>query len=115
MTLEGMPRFREKHGDTLDFILAATPEQLLEIAAGTAARGASLVTNFNNPNAVNFFHKTDDLRRMIVQQMRRHSDFRGMVIRAVDRMQVQGQGSQNQEGKKGKQQANPNPVQKKEK
>jgi hypothetical protein len=104
MKLEGMPRFRELHGDTLDFIMAASPEQLLAIVAGTAARDRPLVQNFNNAQA-------DDLRRMIIRDMRRHADFRGMVIRSIARMQPQRQGSKAQEPKKGKQP----PTEKKEK
>lgn len=115
MMLEGMFRFREKHGDTLQFIMAATPEQLLEIAAGTAARNHPLVQNFNNAQAPAFYQKTDDLRRMIVQEMRRHADFKGMVIRHVARMQPQGQDSHNKEIKKGKQQAGGSSGEKKEK
>src|SRR6516225_8801010 len=95
MKLEGMPRFQEVHGDTLRFIMAATPEQLLEIAAGTAAKNHPLVQNFNKAQA-------DDLRRMIVKDMRRHADFRGMIIRSVARMRPQGQVSEPQEPKKGK-------------
>ena len=36
MAAEGKPSFKDQRGDTLGFLLKATPEQLLEIAAGTA-------------------------------------------------------------------------------
>jgi hypothetical protein len=107
MNLEGMPRFREVYGETLSFILAATPEQLLSIAAGTAARNDPLVANLDN-------QKADDLRNMLIRQMRRHADFRGMVIRAIARMKPES-GSQEQEPKQGKQQASQASGQKKEK
>jgi hypothetical protein len=115
MKLEGMPRFQEAHGDTLRFIMAATPEQLLEIAAGTAARNHPLVQNLGNAQAPAYYQKTDDLRRMIVKEMRRHADFRGMVIRCVARMQPQGEGSLAQEPKKGKQRPSQGSLEKKEK
>jgi hypothetical protein len=115
MALAGMPRFREDYGDTVNFILAATPEQLLKIVAETALRDQPLVQNFNNAQTPAFYQKTDDLRTMIVREMRRHADFKGMIVRRVPQKQPQGQGSQTQEQKKGKQQPSQGSDQKKEK
>ena len=83
MAAEGKPSFKDQRGDTLGFLLKATPEQLLEIAAGTALRADPVVHNFNNSEAPAFFHKEDLLRQRILKEYKRHADFRGMVIRAV--------------------------------
>jgi hypothetical protein len=83
MAAEGKASFKEQRGDILGFLLKATPEKLLEIAAGTALRADPVVQNFNNSEAPAFFHKEDLLRQRIVKEYKRHADFRGMVIRAV--------------------------------
>ena len=83
MAAEGKPSFKDQRGDTLSFLLKATPEQLLEIAAGTALRADPVVHNFNNAESPAFFHKEDLLRQRILKEYKRHADFRGMVIRAV--------------------------------
>jgi hypothetical protein len=83
MAAEGKPSFKDQRGDTLGFLLKATPEQLLEIAAGTALRVDPVVHNFNNAESPAFFHKEDLLRQRILKEYKRHADFRGMVIRAV--------------------------------
>jgi hypothetical protein len=83
MAAEGKPSFKDQRGDTLGFLLKATPEQLLEIAAGTALRVDPVVHNFNNAESPAFFHKEELLRQRILKEYKRHADFRGMVIRAV--------------------------------
>jgi hypothetical protein len=90
MADEGKPSFKDQRGDTLGFLLKATPEKLLEIAAGTALRADPVVQNFNNSEAPAFFHKEDLLRQRIVKEYKRHADFRGMVIRAVAPKQTAG-------------------------
>ena len=90
MAAEGKPSFKDQRGDTLSFLLKATPEQLLEIAAGTALRADPVVHHFNNAEAPDFFHKEDLLRRRIVKEYKRHADFRGMVIRTVAAKQMAG-------------------------
>src|ERR1700687_619409 len=87
MAAEGKPSFKDQRGDTLGFLLKATPEKLLEIAAGTALRADPVVQNFNNSEAPAFFHKEDLLRQRIVKEYKRHADSRGMVIRAVAQKQ----------------------------
>src|ERR1700732_1534241 len=90
MADEGKPSFKDQRGDILGFLLKATPEKLLEIAAGTALRADPVVQNFNNSEAPAFFHKEDLLRQRIVKEFKRHADFRGMVIRAVAPKQTAG-------------------------
>jgi hypothetical protein len=90
MAAEGKSSFKEQRGDTLSFLLKATPEKLLEIAAGTALRADPVVQNFNNSEARDYFHKEDLLRQRIVKEYKRHADFRGMVIRAVAPKQTAG-------------------------
>jgi hypothetical protein len=87
MAGEGKPNFKDQRGDTLSFLLKATPQQLLEIAAGTALRADPAVHNFNNSQAPD---KEDLLRQRIVKEYKRHADFRGMVIRAVSAKQGTG-------------------------
>src|SRR5438874_1986683 len=79
MALEGKPSFKETRSDLLGVIKEASPEQLLQLAAGTALRTHPLVKDFNNPDAAAFYQKTDDLRRLIVQEWKKHADFRGMI------------------------------------
>jgi hypothetical protein len=74
------PSFKVSDGETFGFIQKATPKQLLEIAGGTALRADPLVANFKEEQA-------EDLRTRIAKNFRRHADFRGMVVRAVDRIQ----------------------------
>jgi hypothetical protein len=99
MAAEGKTSFKDQRGDVLGFLLKATPEQLLQIAAGTALRADPVVQNFNNSEQPAFFHKEDLLRQRIVKEYKRHSDFRGMVIRAVAPKQTAGPKSASAGGK----------------
>jgi len=113
MAAEGKPSSKESRNDTTAFLQGANPEQLLEIAAGTAHRGHPLVANFKNPDAAAYYHKTDDLRILLVRECRRHADFRGMVNLTIAKMQSQGNGSANPEQPKGKRTEGQKPEQKK--
>ena len=113
MALEGKAGSKETHADTLSFIRRATPEQLLEIAAGTALRVHPLVLNFNQPDAPAYYQKTDELRTLIAHEWKRHADFRGMVSRTVAKKQGQGKGSQNPEQTKKPREGSQKPEQRK--
>jgi hypothetical protein len=102
MAKEEKPSSEESPGDAMAFLQEASSEELLEIAAGTAHKGHPLVTNFKNPDTAAYYQKTDDLRRFIVREFRKHADFRGMVNLAFAKMQMQGKGSANREQAKGK-------------
>jgi hypothetical protein len=113
MALEKKPSFKESRGDTLGFIQGASPEQLLEIATGTALQGHSLVKNFNDPSASAYYQKTEALRSLISRGFRRQADFRGMVIRAYLKSHTQGKGNANPEQAKGTREESQKPEQKK--
>src|SRR5260370_5129659 len=113
MAKEEKPSSKESRGGAMAFLQGASPEELLEIAAGTAHRGHPLVTNFKNPNAAAYYQKTDDLRRFIVREFRKHADFKGMVNLALAKMQTQGKGSANLEQTEGKRAEGQKPEQKK--
>jgi hypothetical protein len=113
MALQGKPGSKETRGDTLAFILKATPQELLAIAAGTALRAQPLVQNFDKPDTPAFYQKTDELRRLIVHEWKRHADFRGMVIRHVAGKQLQGTGGQSPEQTKGQREGGQKPQQRK--
>ena len=112
MAAEEKPSSKGSRGDTTAFLQGASPEQLLEIAAGTAHRGHPLVANFKNPDAAAFYQKTDDLRKFMIQECRKHADFRYMVNLALAKMQTQGKGSANPEQPKGKRPEGQKPEQK---
>jgi hypothetical protein len=99
MAAEGKTSFKDQRGDALGFLMKATPEQLLQIAAGTALRADPVIQNFNNSEEPAFFHKEDLLRQRIVKEYKRHADFRGMVIRAVAPKQTAGSKSAPADGK----------------
>jgi hypothetical protein len=93
MAAETKPSFKEARADTLGFIQGASAEDLLRIAAGTALRTDPLLQSFNPADPA----KTEELRKRICHEWKRHADFRGMVIRTVAGMQVQQKGSQKPE------------------
>jgi hypothetical protein len=113
MAKEEKPSSKESRSGAMAFLQGASPEELLEIAAGTAHRGHPLVTNFKNPNAAAYYQKTDDLRRFIVREFGKHADFKGMVNLALAKMQMQGKGSANLEQTEGKRAEGQKPEQKK--
>jgi hypothetical protein len=57
------------------FVQQASPEQLQQIATGTTLARHPLASE----------RKTEDLRKLITHEMKRHADFRGMVIRLIAR------------------------------
>ena len=64
-------------------------------------RGHPLVVNFKNPDAAAFYQKTDDLRKFIVRECRKHADFRDMVNLALAKMQSRAKAVQIQNRQKG--------------
>ena len=62
-----------------EFVKQANPAQLHQIAAGTTLARHPLVSN---PPG-NSEQETATLRKLIAQEMKRHADFRGMVIRLL--------------------------------
>src|ERR1700687_1845518 len=83
MALEGKQSFKDSRGDKVAFLQKAPPQQLLEIAPGTALRGDPIVQNYNNAEAPAFYQKTEMLRSRMLKELKDHADFRGMVIRSV--------------------------------
>jgi hypothetical protein len=72
---------KQIEGNARAFLDKATPEQLLEIAGGTALSADPIVKNYRNGGTPEL------LRKRIAREWKHHADFRGMVIRAVARMQ----------------------------
>jgi hypothetical protein len=63
------------------FVEQASAEQLQRIMAGTVlARHPSVSSQQGTPE-----EKTESLRKLIAHEMKRHADFRGMVIRMLAR------------------------------
>lgn len=63
----------------LKFVQQANAEQLQQIVAGTTLAGHPRLGKL--PSATE--EKTEGLRKLVTQNMRRHADLRGMVIRQL--------------------------------
>ena len=64
-----------------EFVAKASADQLNKIASGTTLGRDPLVTNLKGSAE----EKTEGLRKLVTQRMRREADFRGMVIRLLSR------------------------------
>lgn len=62
-----------------EFVQQASAEQLQQIAASTTLASHPLVSNPQGTSE----QKTEALRKRIGQEMKRHADFRGVVIRLL--------------------------------
>jgi hypothetical protein len=84
MALEGHYRTTERIKDTQDFIRTAGGERLLAVAASVhQLRNQPVVHHYNDPLATHFFHKEEELRRLIARTMRNDRDARARIVSPV--------------------------------
>lgn len=86
MAVETKKHVQKLEAETRTIVQKATVAQLLQIASSTVVAKHPLVSNYNDPAAAPFYHKEEDLRRLFAREMKRHADFRGMVIGLVAQM-----------------------------
>lgn len=67
---------KELKQEALAFVEKASPDQLVNMAKGTALGLNPLVKNFSP-------EKAEELRTLMKREFKDHADFRGMIIRQV--------------------------------
>lgn len=79
MATEGSIVTKELEPAARKFVEQASAEQLDQIVAGTTLARHPLLSKAQGTSE----QKTEGLRKLIAKEMKRHADFRGMVIRMI--------------------------------
>src|SRR5438132_8140254 len=89
MEQEGKPQVKEQKKDLRLWPRTAQVDQLLYVARNSGLAAHPLVKHFEDPKAPTFYQKTEDLRRLIYIEMKKHADFRNRASFLLLGMQPQ--------------------------
>jgi hypothetical protein len=104
MVLEGKLHVNEMRGDLIDFAQKAPVEELLATVKQTGLANHQQVRCYNDQNVPAFYHKEQELRRLVYKTMKNHADFSFRMAWLLSAKKPADEKKQPKEANKGKKQ-----------